>query len=69
MGFCTSLRRDFTHLNVVGTYCGHDDVDGNHREVLGQFESQPDLVGVYNFGGANPGVARALRAAVAAMSR
>ena len=66
MGFRASLRRDFTHLSVVGTYCGHDDVDGNHREVLALLESQPDLVGVYNVGGANPGVAQALRDAGAA---
>ena len=61
MGFRASLRREFFHLSVVGTYCGHDDVDGNYREVLALLESQPGLVAIYNVGGGNRGVVRALR--------
>ena len=60
MGFRASLRRDFAHLRVVGTYCGHDDSDGNHRAVLALIEAEPDLVGIYNVGGGNDGVVRAL---------
>ena len=60
MGFRASLRRDFAHLRVVGTYSGHDDSDGNHRAVLALVEAEPDLVGIYNVGGGNDGVVRAL---------
>ena len=66
MGFRASLRRDFSHLAVVRTWCGHDDADGNYREVLTLLEAQPDLVGIYNVGGGNRGVVRALREAGAA---
>lgn len=60
MGFRALLRRDFTHLRVVGTYCGDDDSDGNYRAVRALIEAEPDLVGIYNVGGGNEGVVRAL---------
>ena len=60
MGFRASLRRDFAHLRVVGTYCGHDDVDGNYRAIRALVDAEPDLVGIYNVGGADEGVVRAL---------
>jgi LacI family transcriptional regulator, galactose operon repressor len=63
MGFRTCLRRDFPHLEVVSTYSGHDDIEGNYTEVSKILESQPDLVGIYNVGGGNEGIARALKEA------
>ena len=60
MGFRASLRRDFTQLRVVGTYCGYDDIDGNYRAVRALLDAEPDLAGIYNVGGADEGVVRAL---------
>ena len=60
MGFRASLRSDFTHLRVVGTYCGHDDIDGNYRAVRALVDAEPDLAGIYNVGGGDEGVVRAL---------
>ncbi|MCV0425057.1 MAG: LacI family DNA-binding transcriptional regulator [Roseibium sp.] len=63
MGFRACLRRDFPHLEVVSTYSGHDDIDGNYTEVRKILESKPDLIGIYNVGGGNEGIAKALREA------
>lgn len=61
MGFRASLRRDFVHLNVIETYCGHDDIEGNYREICALIDARPDLIGIYNVGGGNEGVVRAFR--------
>ncbi len=61
MGFRASLRRDFADIAVAGTYCGHDDIEGNYRAVRALIGSMPGLTGIYNVGGGNEGVVRALR--------
>ena len=66
MGFRASLRSGFTHLRLVGTYCGHDDIDGNYRAVRALVDAEPDLAGIYNVGGGDEGVVRALHDAGAA---
>lgn len=61
MGFRAALRRGFPHLEVVGTFTGHDDNEGN-REVVGEILSHhPDLVGIYNVGGGVTGITQALK--------
>lgn len=60
MGFRSALRKDFSHLRVVGTYIGHDDVHEN-RMVVGQMlDEHPGLLGIYNVGGGNEGIVAAL---------
>lgn len=66
MGFRAALRRDFRHLDVVGAISGNDDIDGNYREVASLLVAHPDLSGIYNVGGGNEGVVRALQEAGAA---
>lgn len=66
MGFRSSIRGDFAHVKVVETYCGHDDIEGNYREMRSLIDQRPDLIGIYNVGGGNEGVVRALRDAGAA---
>jgi len=61
IGFRAALRQGFSHLKVVGTYCGHDDIDGNDRETRRLINEHPDLIGIYNVGGGNEGAVRALR--------
>lgn len=61
IGFRSSLRSDFAQLDVVGTFSGNDDIEGNYRECLALLERYPELIGIYNVGGGNEGVVRALR--------
>ncbi len=61
MGFRSILQRDFRKLDVIGTLCGNDDIEGNYRAVRRLVDERPDLVGLYNVGGGNEGVVRALK--------
>ena len=63
LGFDEVMARDFPHLEVISTYSGHDDIEGNYTEVSEILESRPDLVGIYNVGGGNEGIAQALKEA------
>ena len=61
IGFRAVLRRDYTEIGVVGTYSGNDDIEGNYRETISIVERTNDLVGIYNVGGGNEGIIRALK--------
>ncbi|WP_424942118.1 LacI family DNA-binding transcriptional regulator [Aliiroseovarius crassostreae] len=61
MGFRAVLRKDFRHLEVVGTFTGHDDNEGNRETVADILRRHPDLVGIYNVGGAITGIVEALK--------
>ena len=50
-------------LEVVGLREGHDDAERNYRQTRALLARHPDLVGIYNIGGASDGVARALKEA------
>ena len=63
IGFRASLRGQFRHLDVVETCNGQDDSEGNYREIARLIEDRPDLVGIYNVGGGDEGIVRALREA------
>ena len=63
IGFKHILEEMFPGLQAVGLREGHDDADTNHRQVRGLLAQHPDLVGIYNTGGASDGVARALKEA------
>ncbi len=60
MGFRSALRKDFSHLAVVGTYIGHDDVEENRALVGKMLDEHPGLLGIYNVGGGNEGIVAAL---------
>ncbi len=61
IGCRTVLRRDFPQLEVISTHSGNDDIEGNYQELKKLLEQVPDLLGVYNVGGGNEGIVRALR--------
>jgi LacI family transcriptional regulator len=63
MGFQHILEEKFPHLRLRGMHEGHDDADTNYRQSRQLLEQYPDLVGIYNIGGATDGVARALKEA------
>ena len=61
MGFRAYLRSDCPHLEAIQTVSGQDDMIGNYNAILEVLEMHPDVVGIYNVGGGNEGVVRALR--------
>ncbi len=61
MGFRAALRNDFPKISDVIVLNGHDDASRIHRVVRAALDSHPELVGIYNVGGGNEGVARTLR--------
>ncbi|MES1162949.1 MAG: substrate-binding domain-containing protein, partial [Rhizobacter sp.] len=63
MGFLYAMREMFPELEVVGVREGRDDAEQNYRLARSLLEAHPDLIGLYNIGGASDGVARALKQA------
>lgn len=61
MGFLSLIEEAHPGLRVVGMREGHDDRNENYRHTLSLLEQNPDLVGIYNVGGASDGIGRALR--------
>ncbi len=61
MGFLGAMRESFPELRVIRALEGRDDADTNYRHARALLERHPDLVGLYNIGGAADGVGRALR--------
>jgi LacI family transcriptional regulator len=59
-GFLHVIDEMFPRLKVVSLSEGHDDPGKNYRQTRQLLEQFPDLVGIYNVGGASDGVARAL---------
>ena len=48
---------------MVGLREGHDDAAQNYRQARALLARHPDIIGIYNIGGASVGIARALREA------
>lgn len=63
MGFLHVMQEMFPALTVTGLREGQDDADNNYRQARALLEQHPDLIGLYNIGGASDGVARALKEA------
>lgn len=63
MGFQHILEEKFPALELVGLREGKDDAATNYRQSRLLLEQYPDLVGIYNIGGASDGVAKALKEA------
>ncbi len=60
-GFLHVIEEMFPALQVVGLREGQDDAQRNYEQTRTLLEQYPDLVGIYNIGGASDGVARALK--------
>ena len=60
IGFRSILRSDFPQLEVIDLVEGHDDVEANYQQILLMLDRHPDLIGIYNVGGGNQGIVRAL---------
>ena len=63
MGFRHVLAEEFPGLDVVGLSEVQDDLAQSHVRARDLLADHPDLVGIYNIGGGNRGVAQALREA------
>ncbi len=63
MGFRSVMRGDFPQTTVIGAFSGHDDIEGNYQQVKQLLEDTTDLIGIYNVGGGNEGIVRALKEA------
>jgi LacI family transcriptional regulator len=63
MGFARMMEEMLPAMPVVGLREGHDDAETNYQQARGLLAQYPDLVGIYNIGGASDGVARALKEA------
>jgi LacI family transcriptional regulator len=61
MGFLYIMREMFPDLEVVGVREGRDDAEQNYRLTRALLEQHPDLLGLYNIGGASDGIGRALK--------
>ncbi len=59
-GFRSSLASDDCSPAKVSTFSGFDDIRGNYLEIKRIVHQTPDLVGIYNVGGGNEGIVRAL---------
>src|SRR6201996_1595999 len=60
MGFRHILAENFPELEVIGLREGQDDPELNYALAKGLLDQHPDLVGIYNVGGASEGIAQAL---------
>jgi LacI family transcriptional regulator len=63
MGFARMLEEMLPGTPVVGAREGRDDAETNYQQARALLAQYPDLVGIYNIGGASDGVARALKEA------
>jgi LacI family transcriptional regulator len=60
-GFLHVIEELFPALQVVGLREGQDDAQKNYQQTRTLLAQYPDLVGIYNIGGASDGVAQALK--------
>lgn len=60
-GFRELVAERFPNLSVVQLREGHDDAAENYRAAREMLIRHPDLIGIYNIGGAPSGIARAIR--------
>jgi LacI family transcriptional regulator len=63
MGFLHLFEQTFPALKVIDLREGHDDAAKNYRLAKTLLAQHPDIVGIYNIGGAPEGIARALKEA------
>lgn len=60
IGFRSNLRANFPNITVADVAKGDDSPEQTHQAVQALLESHPDLSAIYNVGGGNAGLARAI---------
>ena len=60
IGFRGVCRKDNPLLEVLDLVLGNDESESNYRKTREQLERHDDLVGIYNIGSGNRGIAKAL---------
>ena len=60
IGFQTILRQEFPELEILTPFQGQDDPQKNYEMAVKLLENTPDLRGIYNLGGGNRGIEKAL---------
>ena len=60
IGFRAVMRKSFPHLKIAASITGNDDIETTLSVVAQALQDNPNLVGIYNVGGGNEGIARAL---------
>lgn len=63
IGFRAVLRKNFSHVNIVASLTGHDDINNTFQLLEKALIDYPELVGIYNVGGGNEGIVKALHKA------
>lgn len=63
IGFRAAIRHGFPHISDIIPLVGHDNRSDNYMIVKEALEKHSNLIGIYNVGGANPGIADALQEA------
>jgi LacI family transcriptional regulator len=61
MGFRHIMAEEFPNLRIVELLEVQDDRDRAYEEASSLLDRHPDLAAIYNIGGGNPGIARALK--------
>lgn len=61
LGFLGLIEESYPGLRVLDVREGHDDRSENYQHTLALLKQNPDLIGIYNVGGASDGIARALQ--------
>ncbi|RJL05915.1 LacI family DNA-binding transcriptional regulator [Paracoccus siganidrum] len=61
LGFQELIQKDWPNLQFAGTVEGQDDPHINARLTAELLERTPDLIGIYNVGGASEGIGAELR--------
>lgn len=61
IGFRSALRGAFPHIQEAIVCSGQDDIEGNYNAASNILKTRNDIIGIYNLGGGNEGVANALR--------
>jgi LacI family transcriptional regulator len=60
IGFRSVIRGDFNELSLLPECLGYDDPERNYRLAAGLLAGHAGLVGIFNVGGGNRGIERAL---------
>lgn len=60
MGFRAVIRNQFPHLTIATSLIGRDDIEHTANVVTQALEQYSSVVGIYNVGAGNQGIARAL---------
>jgi len=60
IGFRTILRSEFPELDVIEIDQGRDDAERNYQQLFELLNRHDDIIGIYNVGGGNRGIAKAL---------